>query len=55
MLDRSWKTGSVRPYSQEELPHVGQHSLGIDPSPDSLVRSGPVKKAFYNSYSLRGR
>ena len=52
MLDRSWKTGSVRPSSQEELPHVGQHSLGIDSSTRSLVLSGPGKKAFYNSYTL---
>jgi hypothetical protein len=40
-----------QPYSQADLPHVGQQSLEIDSSTSSLVLSGPVTKGLYHSYS----
>jgi len=50
-LARSEKNEPVRPHSQEERPHVGQQSLGIESSTRSLVLFRLVKKALSNSYS----
>jgi len=48
-LPRSWNNGPGRPSSQDELPHVRQRNLQIDPSPHSLVLCRLVKKAVHNS------
>jgi hypothetical protein len=51
MVAQSENNGPVRPHSQDELPPVGQQSLGIESSTRFLVLCRLVKKAFYNSYS----